>query len=124
MSALSRIRSVWEKLLSEAETKAGVQFSPITLGGWSAGCQAVREILKTPRYYDLATRVLLIDGIHTGYASGKPGPQESQLETANLVDLVEIRARRDCRKETDDRPPIPKFSRAPSPAQRKRQTTW
>jgi hypothetical protein len=73
------------KLLAEAEKKAGLRFSPLTLGGWSAGCQAVREILKTDRYYDLTSRILLIDGVHTGYVSGKPGPQESQLETANLA---------------------------------------
>jgi hypothetical protein len=73
------------KLLAEAEKKSGVRFSPLTLGGWSAGCQAVREILKTERYYDLTSRILLIDGIHTGYVGEKPGPQESQLETANLA---------------------------------------
>lgn len=72
------------KLLAEAETKAGVKFGDITLAGWSAGCQAVREILKTPRYYDRVERILLIDGIHTGYVNGKPGPQESQIETDNL----------------------------------------
>lgn len=72
-------------LLAEAESKSGIRFSPLTLGGWSAGCRAVREILKTERYYDLTSHILLIDGIHTGYVGGKPGPQESQLETANLA---------------------------------------
>ena len=33
-------------------------------------------------------RVLLIDGLHTGYAGGKPGPQESQLETDGLEPFV------------------------------------
>jgi hypothetical protein len=28
--------------------------------------------------------VLLIDGLHTGYVGGKPGPTESQLETDGL----------------------------------------
>ncbi len=78
------------KLLSEAESKAGVKFGPVTLGGWSAGCQSVREILKTPRYYDLVARILLIDGIHAGYVGGKPGPQESQIETENLAIFVQF----------------------------------
>jgi hypothetical protein len=76
-----------DRLLAEAEAKAGVKFAPLTLGGWSAGCQAVREILKT-RYYDLVPRIVLIDGIHTGYVGGKPGPQESQIETENLSIFV------------------------------------
>ena len=77
-----------DRLLAEAEAKAGVKFAPLTLGGWSAGCQTVREILKTPRYYDLVPRIVLVDGIHTGYVGGKPGPQESQIETENLSIFV------------------------------------
>jgi len=65
-----------------------VKFAPVTLGGFSAGCQSVREILKTQRYYDLIPKILLIDGIHTGYVGGKPGPQESQIETENLQILL------------------------------------
>ncbi|MBS1811662.1 MAG: hypothetical protein JST84_26105 [Acidobacteria bacterium] len=72
------------QLLKEAETKAGVKFSPITLSGWSAGYGAIREILKVPENYVRVARVLLIDGLHTGYVGGKPGPQESQLETEGL----------------------------------------
>src|SRR5262249_6069877 len=72
------------KLLAEAEQKAGVRFGPVTLGGWSAGCGAIREIMKSPEAYARVGRVLAIDGIHTGYAGGKPGPLESQLETQNL----------------------------------------
>ncbi len=72
------------QLLQEAETKAGVKFAPITLSGWSAGYGAIREILKTPENYARVERVILIDGLHTGYVGGKPGPQESQLETEGL----------------------------------------
>lgn len=71
-------------LIAEAESKAGVKFSAITLTAWSAGHGAIREILKTPESYDRVARVLLIDGLHTGYVGGKPGPLESQLEPANL----------------------------------------
>jgi hypothetical protein len=72
------------RLLLEAEAKAGVKFAPVTLSGWSAGYSAVREILKVPENYARVDRVLLIDGLHTGYVNGQPGPQESQLETENL----------------------------------------
>jgi len=74
----------FNKLLQEAETKAGVKFSLVTLSGWSAGYGAIREILKVPDNYARVERVLLIDGLHAGYVSGKPGPQESQLETEGL----------------------------------------
>lgn len=77
-------------LLKEAEAKAGVKFSPLTLSGWSAGYGAIREILKTAESYDRVDRVLLIDGLHTGYVSGKPGPQESQLETEPLEIFVKF----------------------------------
>lgn len=72
------------KLLNEAVSKAGVTFAPVTLGGWSAGNGATREILKSPEAYARVDRVLAIDGIHTGYVGDKPGPLESQLETDNL----------------------------------------
>lgn len=74
----------FRQLLQEAEAKAGVQFAPVTLGGWSAGYGAIREILKVPDNYARVERVVLIDGLHTGYVGGKPGPQESQLETEGL----------------------------------------
>jgi hypothetical protein len=77
-------QKLFERLIAEAESKAGVKFSPITLTTWSAGYGAVREILKTPENYSRVDRVLLIDGLHTGYVSGKPGPQESELETDKL----------------------------------------
>ena len=71
-------------LLREAESKAGTRFGRVMLGGWSAGCGAIREILKTPESYRRVDAVLLIDGMHTGYVDGKPGPLESKIDTANL----------------------------------------
>jgi hypothetical protein len=71
-------------LLAEAESKAGTRFTHVILGGWSAGCGAVREILKTPGSYARTDAVLLIDGIHTDYPDGKPGPLESKIGTGNL----------------------------------------
>ena len=77
-------------LLREAEQKAGVKFAPVTLGAWSAGCAAIREILKSQESYPLVDRVLAIDGIHTDYATGKPGPLESQLTPMNLDVWVKL----------------------------------
>lgn len=74
----------FRQLLQEAEAKAGVTFAPVTLSGWSAGYGSIREILKVPDNYVRVERVLLIDGLHTGYVGGKPGPTESQLETEGL----------------------------------------
>jgi hypothetical protein len=71
-------------LLREAETKAGRRFGRVILGGWSAGCGAVRQILQTPESYRRVDGVLLIDGIHTGYVDGKPGPLESKIDPDNL----------------------------------------
>jgi uncharacterized protein YbbC (DUF1343 family) len=77
-------------LLEEAETKAGVKFGPITLGGWSAGCGAVRQIMSTPEYCGRIANVILIDGILTGYIGGKPGPLESQIGTEQLQIFVKM----------------------------------
>lgn len=72
------------KLIADAEARSGVTFSEIDLGGWSAGCGALRQILNDPKSYDRVHGVLCIDGVHTGYVNGKPGPLESQIETDNL----------------------------------------
>ena len=71
-------------LVAEARQKSGYRFTRVILGGWSAGCGAVRQILRTNAGYARASAVLLIDGIHTDYAEGKPGPLESKLDTSNL----------------------------------------
>jgi len=72
------------RLLAEAEAKAGGRFGRVMLGGWSAGCGAVRQILKAPDSYARVDAALLIDGIHTDYVDGRPGPLESKIGTANL----------------------------------------
>lgn len=77
-------------LLKQAETKAGVRFTRVILGGWSAGCGAVRQILRSPEAYARANSIVLIDGIHTDYPDGKPGPQESKLGAENLDIWVKL----------------------------------
>jgi hypothetical protein len=74
----------WPRLLAEAEAKAGAPFQRVLLGGWSAGCAAVRQILRTPESYAKVEGAVLIDGIHTDYVDGKPGPLESKIGTGNL----------------------------------------
>jgi len=71
-------------LLDEAERKAGGRFRPITLVGWSAGCGALRELLRQPAAVSRVDRIVAIDGIHTDYVDGKPGPLESRIETGKL----------------------------------------
>ena len=74
----------FERLLAEAESKAGVKFARVLLGGWSAGCGAIRQILQAPAAYARVDAVLVIDGIHTDYVEGKPGPLESKIGVENL----------------------------------------
>jgi hypothetical protein len=71
-------------LLKEAESKAGVSFGRVLLGGWSAGCGSIRQILRTPDSYARVDAALMIDGIHTDYLDGKPGPLESKIGSENL----------------------------------------
>jgi hypothetical protein len=77
-------RALFGTMLLEAGEQTGVAFGPVWLTAWSAGHGAIREILATPEYYPKIDRVLLIDGLHTGYTGGKPGPLESQLDPDHL----------------------------------------
>jgi hypothetical protein len=72
-------------LLEEAEGKSGLRFHPVTLAGWSAGCGALRELLGQTESRSRVDRVIAIDGIHTDYVDGRPGPLESRLGTTNLA---------------------------------------
>ena len=78
------------ELLEEAETKSSRKFDRIGLAGWSAGYGAVRAILKTPEHYDRVQFVLLLDGLHAGYKTGKPGPKESELVADDLAAFAQF----------------------------------
>ena len=78
----------FRKLLAEAEAASGTRFAEVTLSGWSAGCGAIREILKSPDNDTRIAKVILIDGIHTGYPKGSPGPLESEIDPAPLAPLL------------------------------------
>ena len=75
-------------LIADAEAVGGVKFSEIDLGGWSAGCGALRQILRDTASYDRVSRVLCIDGVHAGYAAGcsagAPGAAEPEIEPKDL----------------------------------------
>ncbi|HUB80697.1 MAG TPA: hypothetical protein VMB03_17955 [Bryobacteraceae bacterium] len=72
------------RLVQEAEKKAHRRFARVIIGGWSAGCGALRQILKSPEAYARVNSVICIDGVHTDYANGQPGPLESTLGEDNL----------------------------------------
>jgi hypothetical protein len=76
--------TMFGQILKEASEKTGVVFEPLALTAWSAGHGAIREILQVPEYYARVQSVLLIDGFHTGYVGGKPGPLESALDPDHL----------------------------------------
>ena len=76
--------TLFKQMLDEAAQKSGVTFGPITLTAWSAGHGAIRSILEAPEYYAMVQSVVLIDGFHTDYVGGKPGPQEPDLERDHL----------------------------------------
>ena len=83
-------QKLFGNLLAEAESKAGVQLRPITLTGWSAGCGAIRQIMSTPEYYDEIANTIMLDGIHTSYVNGTPGPLESQIDPGPLQIFVKL----------------------------------
>lgn len=45
----------------------------IPIGGWSAGCQGIRAMLRHESAVKRINRVLMIDGIHTSYTDGDLG---------------------------------------------------
>lgn len=75
-------------LIKEASAEAKLSWNEITVGGWSAGCQGIRQILRTPENVERINRVIFIDGIHTSYVGGKPGPLESRIDTEPLQPIV------------------------------------
>ncbi len=79
--------TVFPKLIAEAQSAANVTFNEIDLGGWSAGCGALRQLLSDPASYNRISRVLCIDGVHAGYLNDTPPPASTdpQLEPRNLA---------------------------------------
>lgn len=77
------------QILNETEKHLGRPVSKLVLVGWSAGYGAIRELIKSTEYEPKIASVLLLDGLHTGYIGGKPGPQESKLEEVSLQPFLD-----------------------------------
>ena len=78
------------KLLAEIALHLNRPISSLVLVGWSAGYGSIREIIRNNEYEPKVSHVLLIDGLHTGYIGGKPGPLESKLETDPLMPFLQF----------------------------------
>ena len=64
-------------------------FSRVTLIGFSAGHGAIRAILRDARHFATIDAVLLLDGLHTGYApEGTVLAKGGALDTTNLEAFV------------------------------------
>ena len=86
--ALFEKEGAFEALVDAAAAKAAMRWTQITIGGWSAGCQGIREMLRHASAAKRIDRVLMIDGIHTSYSDGKPGPLESKIDTTPLMPIA------------------------------------
>ena len=82
------------RIIQELETRLATRVSPLVLTSWSAGTGAIREILKSPESYSRVAAILIIDGMHTGYVDGKPGPQSHRLKPTNWKSLPDLQRMR------------------------------
>ncbi len=73
-----------DRLVEEASQHLRRPIAEVILIGWSAGYGAIGQILSHEELSVNVSTVLLIDGLHTSYENGKPGPVESSLQTKSL----------------------------------------
>ena len=86
--ALFEKEEALQSVLTSASAQAGMRWTQVTVGGWSAGCQGIRQMLRSPSSVGLIDRVVMIDGVHTSYPDSKPGPLESKLDTGPLQPIA------------------------------------
>lgn len=86
--ALFENADAFESLVNSAAAKSGMKWTRITVGGWSAGCQGIRAMLRHESAWKRIDRVVMIDGMHTSYTDGKPGPLESKIDTEVLKPIA------------------------------------
>ncbi len=86
--ALFEKADAFESLVNSAAAKSGMMWTRITVGGWSAGCQGIRAMLRHESAWKRIDRVVMIDGIYTSYTDGKPGPLESKIDTEVLKPIA------------------------------------
>lgn len=66
----------------------GLQLGRTVLSGFSAGCGAIRAILREETLVKLVDAVLLIDGVHTSYVpEGRVLAEGGQLDTTRIESL-------------------------------------
>ncbi len=73
------------KLIREAEVKSNLKFGPLILGCFSAGCGAVREILRDDTVYDKTRSVFAMDGVYADFVTRNqiaPGQMDVWLKLA------------------------------------------
>lgn len=87
-----------DRLVAEASQKLNRAISELILIGWSAGYGAIGQILEQEHGSVKISAVMLIDGLHTGYVDGSPGPSQSTLQTDSLLPYLKF-ARRAVQKE-------------------------
>lgn len=86
--ALFEKEGAFEAIVDAAAAKTAMKWTQITVGGWSAGCQGIRAMLRHESAVKRIDRVLMIDGIHTSYTAGKPGPLESKIDIGALEPIA------------------------------------
>lgn len=76
-----------DEFLTNCEEKMGRPYKKLTLAGWSAGYGAIRAIIRT--HPEKVDRVILLDGLHTGYVPDRQVLFEGgQLDTLLLEPFV------------------------------------
>ena len=86
---------LFQSMLEEASRELGLEhgWSTVTLSGFSAGYGAVRQILRSPKYFALVKNVILLDGIHTSYVpEGKLMADGGTLDPSGLSVFIDFAA--------------------------------
>jgi hypothetical protein len=80
-------------LMSAAQDAARRAFSPLALSGFSAGYGAIRAVLADSGSRARVSTVILMDGLHSGYAGDRrPGPVERDA-LAPFLEFARLAAR-------------------------------
>jgi len=86
--ALFEKEGAFTSLVDAAAARSCLRWSAITVGGWSAGCRGIRAMLRHESAVKRIDRVIMIDGMHTSYMGGKPGPLESKIDAEALQPIA------------------------------------
>ena len=77
--------TVFRDLIDEAKRELKLEWSSITLTGFSAGYGAIRAILRDPGNLSRVQNVLLLDGIHASYS-----PEGVTLARGGKVNAIDL----------------------------------